>query len=292
MAQATGFTYHSGGGSSHGWRRRLAANSGVELARGDCQPYVTENGDDIGIVAYTKFNGSNALSLVFDNRAALDASGWLMGQPLAPGIELNVCNNFCDSSVACDGEFCLPLLKGGQLGTCVPNGFQCRAVIRPGGVDLLEEPCATSPKVPDGHLDQGYNLAMNVAKPHLPSTCPGDDPTCYVYVKIWNGLAGWVPSGECGVQRGEAYLSCCDGERCTPSQGVDLAARLAAEAAASAAGAHLEVLRRRQAAAALNTLFLELELPDQLRRCSFGAAAGLDGLGADLLRGAFRWVEP
>jgi hypothetical protein len=62
MDQATGFTYHSGGGSSHGWRRRLAANSGVELARGDCQPYVTENGDDIGIVAYTKFNGSNALA--------------------------------------------------------------------------------------------------------------------------------------------------------------------------------------------------------------------------------------
>ncbi|GBG00087.1 hypothetical protein Rsub_12907 [Raphidocelis subcapitata] len=71
----------------------------------------------------------------------------------------------------------------------------------------------------------------------------------------------------------------------------ELAARLAAEAAASDAGARPEALRRRQAAAALNTPIREQEVLDQLRRCSFGAAAGLDGLGADLLKGAFRWIE-
>jgi len=44
-------------------------------------------------------------------------------------------------------------------------------------------------------------------------------------------------------------------------------------------------------AAALNAPVTEEEVEAQLRRLRAGAAAGLDGLGADLLEGAWRWEE-
>lgn len=65
----------------------------VQLARGECRNYTTVDGDDIGIIGYTKFKGAHPLSLVFDNRGALDAAGWRLGERVPAGITLSVCND-------------------------------------------------------------------------------------------------------------------------------------------------------------------------------------------------------
>jgi hypothetical protein len=66
----------------------------------------------------------------------------------------------------------------------------------------------------------------------------------------------------------------------------ELAARLAGPGSDAAGPSG-----RTEAAAALNAPVTEEEVEAQLRRLRAGAAAGLDGLGADLLKGAWRWEE-
>ena len=61
----------------------------ISLERGERKTYKTVAGDDVGIIAHTRFNGTHPLSLVFGNKAVLDAAGWRLGQPIPAGIKLN-----------------------------------------------------------------------------------------------------------------------------------------------------------------------------------------------------------
>ena len=69
------------------------------------------------------------------------------------------------------------------------------------------------------------------------------------------------------------------------------AAALAHRLAAEAAGRENWPDGRRAAAAVLNATITAGEVIEQLRRMRAGAAAGADGLGADLLKGAWRWEQ-
>ena len=64
-----------------------------------------------------------------------------------------------------------------------------------------------------------------------------------------------------------------------------------AEALAAESGREGLGPERLEAAAALNVRISEAEVSAQLRRLRGGAAAGIDGLGADLLKGAWRLVD-
>jgi hypothetical protein len=69
------------------------------------------------------------------------------------------------------------------------------------------------------------------------------------------------------------------------------AAGQAADAAAAADGGGPPAAQRQQAAAELNSPFTGEEVWVQVRRMRAGAAPGLDGLGACLLKNAYEWVE-
>ncbi len=114
---------------------------------------------------------------------------------------------------------------------CSPlRSGDCRRVISPSGLDMYQEPCITSPKLPSARLTLDQTVLIDRTKGHRRCACPTDTRYCWVYVTTIAGQqAGWVTSGlpdpgatgacgdpKAGGPAGVAYLAACVGQSWQP----------------------------------------------------------------------------